>query len=560
MDRIVTTEPTSTEPISSPITARLRWFPLIWLLLITGGFLAIQMGRLDQDVKNFSAVICLGLLFVGLSGWVFLCSRYPIGKRLLLGGLPWLLFAGMRFSIDLVNNGDVGVVDWRWRWSARHDEKLKVPVGEEHSAVEWETTSHDYPGFLGGSYWAEVPDVQLSTDWDRQPPVEKWRCPVGAGWSGFAIVGDYAITQEQRGEQELVVCYRVATDNAEGEIVWSHADPVRFDPGGAGALGYVGPRATPTIHGGRVVTMGATGIVNCLDARTGKSLWSHDILEEYKIQNIMWGKASSPMILETEGEPTIVVVSVGAPEASLVAYDLETGEVAWAEGYRRSSYASPIVCELLGQRQILSVNEDFLTAHSADDGKVLWESPWPGNSDSDATASQPIPLPGDRVFLSKGYGIGASLLQLSQDKTGNMKAEPLWSPPIRKVMKTKMGNVVVRDGYIYGLDGGILECINIEQGKIQWKKRRLPAIGHGQIMAIGDALVILSETGELIMAELNPEEYRELASMEVFPDDQITWNNLAFSAPYLLLRNAEEAVCLEMPLLEPTEGTIAHIR
>ncbi|WP_168205219.1 outer membrane protein assembly factor BamB family protein [Bythopirellula goksoeyrii] len=548
----MTTEPSTTESITSPEYSRLRWFPLSWFLFVVGCLAVIQSSEFDQDVKTFSIPIGIGVLLLGVSGWIICCRRSSLRKRLLWAGLPWLCVLVFRSSVEFVNNGDVGVVNWRWRWSAKHDEKLKVPVGEEHSAVQWETTSHDYPGFLGGGYWAEVPQVQLSTDWKAHPPLEKWRCPVGAGWSGFAIVGDYAITQEQRGEQELVVCYRVATQDPEGEIVWSHADPVRFDPGGPGALGYVGPRATPTIHDGRVLTMGATGIVNCLDASSGESIWSHDTLAEHGIENIMWGKASSPVILETEGESTLVLVSVGAPGASLVAYDLETGKQVWSAGDRRSSYASPVVCELLGQRQILSVNEDYVTAHSADDGKVLWESPWLGNSDSDATASQPVPLPGDRVFLSKGYGVGASLLQLVQDEAGNIQAEPLWSPPILKVMKTKMGNVVVRDGYIYGLDGGILECIDIEQGEIQWKKRRLPAIGHGQIMAIGDSLVILSEAGELILVEINSEEYRELASMRVFPEDQITWNNPAFSQPYLLLRNAQQAVCLEMPILGGT--------
>ncbi|WP_197530864.1 outer membrane protein assembly factor BamB family protein [Bythopirellula polymerisocia] len=539
-------------------SAWLPWFPLFWVVLIVGGYLYMQLGSLDQDVKNSSTVFCLGLLLFGLTGWVFLCSHYSTAKRLLWGGGPWILVLAGVASVELVNNGDVGVIDWRWRWSAKHDEKLSVPLGKEQIAIEWETTTHDYPRFLGNGFWAEVLDVQLATDWDEQPPVERWRCPVGAGWSGFAIVGDFAVTQEQRGSQELVVCYRVSSENPEGEIVWTHADPVRFDPSGAGALGYVGPRATPAIHDGRVLTVGATGILNCIDARSGSLLWTHDTLTENNMQNTMWGKACSPAILETEGKPTLVLMSVGAPSASLVAYDLETGKEVWAAGSRRSSYASPVICELLGERQILCVNEDFVTAHSATDGKILWEYPWQGNSDSDATASQPVPLSEDRVFLSKGYGVGASLVQLSRDESGDILAGPLWEPPIRKVMKTKMGNVIVRDGFIYGLDGGILQCIDVERGKSQWKKRRLPAIGHGQIMAIGDNLVILSETGELILVAIDPEEYQELASMSVFPSEEITWNNPAFSSPYLLLRNAEQAVCLKLPLADSADVSLAH--
>jgi len=368
-------------------------------------------------------------------------------------------------------------------------------------------------------------------------------------------VGDYAITQEQRGDQELVVCYRISTENPEGETVWSHADTVRFDPGGAGALGGIGPRATPTVYDGKVYTVGATGIFNCLDARSGKVLWTHDTLQEGDTTNIMWGKASSPLIVEQTSGPTLVVVSVGAPTGSLVAYDAESGKPVWSAGANRSSYASPVLTELLGEQLILSINEDLITAHRISDGEIVWEHDWLGNSDSDATTSQPIPLPGEKLFLSKGYGVGSTLLQLSRDESGKIVAEALWNPPIRQVMKTKMGNVVILDGYVYGVDGGILQCIDLEEGKSQWKKRRLPAIGHGQMMLIGNALVVLSESGELILVEPTPEEYRELAAMRVFPADQVTWNNPAFSSPYLLLRNGNQAVCLEMPLVEKPIAT-----
>jgi outer membrane protein assembly factor BamB len=235
-----------------------------------------------------------------------------------------------------------------------------------------------------------------------------------------------------------------------------------------------------------------------------------------------------------------------------VAYDAITGKQAWAAGKNRSSYASPVIAKVLGEELILSVNEDLITAHRVGDGEIVWEYPWLGNSDSDATVSQPIPLPNDQLFLSKGYGVGSTLLQFKRDAAGAITAEPLWE---RKVMKTKMGNVVIRDGFVYGLDGGILQCIALEDGSNQWKKRRVPAIGHGQIMLVGNAIIILSESGELILVEPTPEEYREMAAMRVFPSEQVTWNNPSFSAPYLLVRNAEQAVCLKMPLVESAVTT-----
>lgn len=533
--------------------SRRRWFPLIWTVLVVGLCLALQISSADQDIKNTSVLLGAGALLLGLTTWVLARSKWPMRKRLLWGLGPWVVAFLFHSQVELINNGDIGLVGWRWRWAATPDERLAKPATSAEPIADWKATPHDYPAFLGGHLWAEVENVKLATDWQTHPPLEKWRCQVGAGWSSFAIVGNYAITQEQRGEQEMVVCYRIETAKPDGEIVWTHADPVRFDPNGSGALGGVGPRATPRVYQDRVLTMGATGILNCLDARTGRLLWSHDTLAEHNIENIMWGKSCSPVVLENEGSPPLVLASVGAPDASLVAYDLDTGKEAWAAGSRRSAYATPVVTELLGERQVLCVNEDFVTSHSARDGKVLWEHEWPGNSDMDASVSQPIPLPGDRVFLSKGYQGGASLVQLARDDSGTIVIQPLWEPPVKRVMKTKMSNVVIRDGYVYGLDNGILQCIDLERGHGQWKKRRVPAVGHGQIMLVDDALLILSESGELILVAATPEEYRELASLRVFPEDQVTWNNPAFSAPYLLLRNSEQAVCLEMPVEADSE-------
>ncbi len=544
-----------TNPTGNP---HWRWFPLVWVTLLIVVCMIHQQTNATQDIKNMVVQIAFLLGLLGVTIWTLRCSGLPRRLRWTLGLLPWILIGAWILQFELVNNGDLGIVGWRWRWGQAPDQRLDVPE-IANQANDWQTTPHDYPRFLGTGYWAEVQGVSLETDWQTHPPREIWRRKIGAGWSSFAVVGNYAITQEQRGEKELVVCYRVLTDNPLGEIVWTHADPVRFDPGGTGALGFVGPRATPTIHGDRVFTQGATGIVNCLDARSGKRLWSHDTLTENETANIMWGKSGSPLVVDNW-----VVVSVGASDGrSLVAYDIETGEVAWAAGDRRSSYASPILTELAGVRQILAVNEDFITAHSMSEeeglseeegatiGQVLWEHPWPGNSGSKASCSQPVPLDSDRLFLSKGYGIGSSLLQIERDAQGKFLAKPLWSPAVKPVMKTKMGNVLVRDGFVYGLDGVTLECIEIETGKKQWKKRRRPDFGHGQILLVGDVILILTEQGEVVLAEVSPERYQELASLRVFSADKITWNNPVLTGRFMLVRNAEEAACYELPLQEP---------
>jgi outer membrane protein assembly factor BamB len=448
-----------------------------------------------------------------------------------------------------IYNGDMGIHGWRLRF-ATDKQQATSPAGGSREIKDWQTTPRDYPAFLGGGYWPEVKGVMLDPDWESHPPQLVWRHAIGAGWSSFAIVGNYAFTQEQRGDEELVSCYQLDT----GEPAWIHADKARFDPADfQGGLGGIGPRATPTIVGDRLYSQGATGLVNCLDARTGKPLWSHDTIEETGAAVTIWGKSGSPLV--TDGA---VIISVGAPadlnerdkfNSSLVAYDAETGQLHWAAGNRAAAYATPIATTLAGEKQILVTNESWITAHRASDGKVLWEHPWGNETDTTASCVQPIPLACDRVLLCKGYGIGVSLLQITRDADAKITAKPGWDPPINPVMKSKFANLVLRDGYAYGLDEIMVECLDIQSGKIVWKKRRHPEFGHGQLMLIGETLVVLSETGELALVEATPERYHELANIQALDPADITWNTPAFSAPYLLIRNAREAACYRLPIL-----------
>jgi outer membrane protein assembly factor BamB len=225
--------------------------------------------------------------------------------------------------------------------------------------------------------------------------------------------------------------------------------------------------------------------------------------------------------------------------------------VQWSAGNYRSSYASPVLTTIAGVRQIVSLDEDHVTSVRAEDGEALWEVEWPGNSDSNASVSQPVPVAEDRVFLSKGYGVGAELIQISRIAYGNREGPlmplPVWKKP---VMKTKMSNVVIRDGYVYGLDGGILQCIELETGNERWKARR-GRYGHGQILLVDDVILVMTEMdGEIVLVRATPERHEELARHRVFQKGQKTWNNPALAGELLLVRNDQEAVCLRLPLAE----------
>lgn len=385
-------------------------------------------------------------------------------------------------------------------------------------------TLNDYPQFLGPNRDGTVPGVRLLRDWSKRPPRLVWRQPIGLGWSAFSIAGTRAVTQEQRGPDELVTAY----DLLSGRPLWAHADRVRFDSVIAGD----GPRAAPTIAAGRVFTMGSTGLLNALELASGRRLWSHDVVGENGSRVPDFGKVSSPLVV---GD--LVVVSAGGGGGrSLVAYRGDTGEPVWSAGDDASGYGSPALVTLLGQPQVLVFNQGSVAGHDPASGRLLWQHAWPRTQPN---VAQPLPLSRDRVLFSAGYGVGAKLFQLAAAGE-DYSARLVWETPR---LKAKFVNMVLVDGFVYGLDDGVLVCLDPETGERRWKAGRY---GHGQMLLVGGTLVVQTEDGELVLLEPSRDGLRELARFRVL--DGKTWNPPALAAPYLVVRNDTEAACYELAL------------
>jgi outer membrane protein assembly factor BamB len=417
----------------------------------------------------------------------------------------------------------------RARWLAEPELQQASDAKTDLTAV----TADDYPEFLGPGRRATLPTADLARDWSAESPKLLWRQPIGAAWSSFAIVGPYAVTQEQRGEdgnEESITCYEVAT----GKLRWAYATPGRF----SAALAGVGPRATPTIHEGRVYAMGALGQLVCLDGETGKPIWSRDIVEENGAQLPQWGKSGSPLVHDGA-----VIVSAGGPDGkSLVAYDKVEGKPLWTAGDDASSYSSPTLLTLCGVPQIVIVNQQTVCAHDPTDGHILWQHVWPDQDVPSPNVSQPLAVGDDRVLMSKGYGVGSALWQIKRDGD-NWSVEQLWR---NNNMKTKMTNAVIRDGFVYGLDEGILSCIDVASGAKKWKKGKF---GHGQVLLVGDLLLVQSEQGDVALVEANPDAFKELTRFTAVSGQ--SWNCPALSGHKLLVRSDQEAACYELPAARP---------
>lgn len=504
---------------------------LPWLLgagwLTVGGVLIGLFARGSVPRLVVVPLFLSATLWVPWVAWLGF-SRLPWGKW--LGTCVLLLLAQLGLLIPLQVRGLTGdaLLDFAWRFEPGPTEAVSLPADVAPVSIDLaRTTDHDYPQFLGPRRLGDLPLARIAGAW-LEPPRLMWRRPVGAAWSAFAVVGDYAVTQEQRGDDECVVCYRVA----DGAVMWLHADPVQID---YLRMGGLGPRATPTIDRGRVYTVGATGLLNCLDGATGRVLWSVNILRDHGARNVAHGVCASPLVVDD----LVIVCPTGEDGRSLAAYHRDTGQRVWHGGQDRAGYGSPLLAHLGGLRQILVFNSEAVAGHDLATGQVLWRFPW--TNGERVNCSQPIPNAGapDQVFVSTGYGAGCALFRVERAADGSWLTQTLWQ---NRHLKTKFTTAVLYQGCVYGLDDGILACLELATGKRRWKSGRY---GHGQILLAGDRLIVQAEHGDVVLVEPSPDGLRERGKVAALSGK--TWNNPALSGRYLLVRNAEEAACYELP-------------
>lgn len=391
-----------------------------------------------------------------------------------------------------------------------------VSPARDTSRVEW-------PGFRGPARDGVVQGVRINTDWSASPPVPLWRRPIGPGWSSFAVQGDLIYTQEQRGDEEMVAAYRRST----GEPVWRHSNPVRFYESNGGA----GPRATPTIDHDRVFAHGATGVVNALDARTGKLLWSHDSSADTGVPVPGWGFSSSPLVIDG----TVIIAASGA----LIAYDAATGETRWVMKSRGGSYSSPHLLTINGAPQVVLMGGQGTAGVAVADGAVLWENAWAGSP-----MVQPASLPGGDLLITSADamgGLGVRRLAITQGPGGWTVAER-WTS---RGLKPYFNDYVIHKGHAYGFDGNILSAVNLESGERAWKGGRY---GNGQMLLLADQdlLLVTSEEGELALVSATPGKYTELARIPAL--NAKTWNHPVLIGDVLLIRNGEEMAAFRLSL------------
>jgi len=511
---------------------------------------SIANGMMGMMLPIFALpVVSLALVAAVAAG-----RRFSSGPRRALVVAAILLACG---AFTLLRTGGMtgdAASDLHWRWTKSPEERLLTQTSDAPappaSALAIATTPEpeetipakageepapppvvpeaakphaDWPGFRGSARDGIVRAVRIETDWAKSPPVELWRKKIGPGWSSFAVRGDLVYTQEQRGEDELVSCYNLTT----GEPVWRHRDAARFWESNAGA----GPRGTPTLSKGRVYTLGATGILNALDARNGSVVWSRNAASDTGAKLPGWGFASSPLV----NGNTVIVATSGV----LAAYDRATGNPRWQGPAGDSGYSSPHLSTIDGVAQILLLNTTGAISVAPADGALLWKHEWAGDG-----IVQPAVIAGGNVLLGSGSGLAANgtrSLAVAHG-SGGWSVEERWTS---NGLKPYFNDFVVHKGHAFGFDGSILACIALEDGKRKWKGGRY---GHGQIILLPDQdlLLVLSEEGDLALVKATADQFTEVARFKAIEGK--TWNHPVLVGDQLLVRNGEEMAAFRLSL------------
>jgi len=522
---------------------------------------AVVGGIVALTILRHPSVVWPALLFYGTPGiitawilWLLVTRRSSLGfQRLGLYGIPllfWIASAMVRMEGLSGENYPV----FRWRWSPTAEEQFLAhrvrfdahKAGQRQAEANAEPLvagPHDWPRFRGPNFDSAVHGVTIATNWAESPPKLLWRRRIGPGWSSITVVDGRVFTQEQRGDSEAVVCFDAQT----GDELWSHEDKARFYE----ELGGVGPRATPTFADGMLYALGATGILNCLDAATGGLKWSQDIVPaEVKAaeqdpesapdegpKRPIWGYASSPLVVED----MVVVFAGGDRETSLVAFKTDSGELAWRAASGRHSYSSPQLATLDGIEQVLYLSNDELTSINPATGENYWrfESAYKDFFPS----IQPHVIGSNEVLLSFTEAGGTMLLEVKR-ADDDWQVTPVWKNGTRD-LKPYFNDFVRYEDSLYGFDGAMFASVDVKTGKRQWKKGRY---GAGQVLLLADqgVLLVITEEGEAVLVAADPEKHRELGRFKAIQGK--TWNHPTIVDGRLCVRNAEEMACYELAL------------
>ena len=386
----------------------------------------------------------------------------------------------------------------------------------------------DWPQWRGPNQDGVSSETGLADSWPEDGPPVLWRLPISGGFSAVAVSGGIAYTMSALEEGEFVV----AIDAEKGGVLWKTRCGDLFENGEYGN----GPRATPTIAGGRLYALGGGGSLVCLDAKTGDKHWNFNVVEKVGAKNAEYGASASPVVVDGK----LIVVAGESEGKSLVCLNAESGQTIWTALNDRAGYATPLLTEVGGVKFLAVFTAEGVVGVGLENGEEFWRYPW--ETSMDANVATPI-CHKDRIFVSTrgnnltGGAIGCALFQLSV-KDGVPKAELVWES---RNMKNYFSTSVVVDDYLYGFNATRFTCLDLESADTLW---RAGGFNKGSLIAADGKLIVFGERGNLALVEATPEEYREISQFHLF--NSLTWIAPTLANGRLYVRDEAELVCLDL--------------
>lgn len=373
-------------------------------------------------------------------------------------------------------------------------------------------------------------DPALAPSWPEAGPRQLWRRPLGLGHSAILCEGDRLYTMYRVGDRELVV----ALDARSGETVWEYAYDAPAKPDMQ--LDFcIGPHSTPLIAGDRIFTVGGTVILNCLDKKSGKVLWSHDLMEKLGSGHGGRGYAPSPIAY---GD--LVIVNAGGPKSGVVAFRQSSGEIAWQSEPLRPGAPSPIIARIGGEDHLVAALAADRVGLDPRTGATRWKLAV--DRQAAAIMSTPVFLPPDRVFFTSAYGGGSYVVRVTRRDDGHYAAEQVWHD---KKLKVQHGNVVVLDGHVIGTSGdfgpAFMMSVRLSDGELAWRERGFP---KSTLLKAGSRLIILDEEGVLSLASASGEGLNVISRARVLQDK--SWTVPTLAGTRLYLRDLHDIVALDL--------------
>lgn len=382
------------------------------------------------------------------------------------------------------------------------------------ASVSLAQSNANWPQWRGPNRDGLSKETGLLKQWPAEGPPLVWKASgAGRGYSSFSVANGKLFTMGLRGGKEFVIAFDVAT----GKEAWSTAHPGSAFHNDRGD----GPRGTPTVEGDRVYALGGNGDLSVLDARTGKMVWTKNILREFSARNITWGISESPLIVGNK-----LLVNAGGAGASIVALNKSDGSLIWKSQSDRAGYSSAIPVELNGGTQVVFFTHQRAVGLDLKDGRLLWEYARAANDV--ANAATPIAR-GNRIFISSDYGTGGGVVEIKPDGT----AQEIW---FSKDMRNHHSSSVLVGDHLYGFSSAILTAIKFDTGEVAWRDR---SVGKGSLVYADGRLYCFSEQGVVGLVEATPTGYVEKGRFRIQQGELPTWTHPVVAGGRLYIRDQD---------------------